>query len=106
VCVLWWLWRFQHGGGDAGERGQGAGLPRHDLPHHRYAPHARGLWRPDVAGRVTAHHPIDEAALGGAVVPCAGKKFRESDVVQLQSAGTGFAASGQVEVKKYKPTRF
>jgi nitric oxide synthase-interacting protein len=36
--------------------------------------------------------------------PITGKKFKEKDVLHLQKAASGFAASGTVEAKKYVPT--
>jgi nitric oxide synthase-interacting protein len=36
--------------------------------------------------------------------PLTGERFKMSDVIELQEAATGFAASGQVEAKRYKPS--
>jgi len=36
--------------------------------------------------------------------PITGRKFKEKDVLQLKKAATGFAASGEVMAKKYRPT--
>jgi nitric oxide synthase-interacting protein len=36
--------------------------------------------------------------------PITGKKFNKSDVVELTRASSGFAATGQVEAKKQRPT--
>lgn len=35
--------------------------------------------------------------------PITGKKFRESDVIDLDRAVSSFAATGNVEAKKYRP---
>mmetsp|Transcript_15855 Transcript_15855/g.35283 ORF Transcript_15855/g.35283 Transcript_15855/m.35283 type:complete len:298 (-) Transcript_15855:87-980(-) len=36
--------------------------------------------------------------------PVTGRKFKEKDVIPLQKAASGFAASGEVVAKRYKPT--
>ncbi|CAM9539947.1 unnamed protein product [Phaeothamnion confervicola] len=36
--------------------------------------------------------------------PITGNKFKMKDVIELKRAGTGFAASGQSETSKYRPT--
>ena len=36
--------------------------------------------------------------------PITGQKFKKKDVIYLQKAASGFAASGNVEAKKYVPT--
>jgi len=38
------------------------------------------------------------------ICPVTGQKFIEKDVIHLQKAASGFAASGKVEAKKYVPT--
>lgn len=38
------------------------------------------------------------------ICPLTGQKFKEKDIIHLQKASTGFAASGNVEAKKYVPT--
>lgn len=47
--------------------------------------------------------------VGGWLAPAyihTGKKFKEGDVLPLVSGGSSFSAAGQVQVKKYRPTRF
>jgi hypothetical protein len=36
--------------------------------------------------------------------PITGQKFKKMDVIYLQKAASGFAASGNVQAKKYVPT--
>ena len=36
--------------------------------------------------------------------PVTGRKFKEKDVIRLQKAASGFAASGDIVAKKYRPT--
>lgn len=36
--------------------------------------------------------------------PITGQQFKKKDVIYLQKAASGFAASGNVEAKKYFPT--
>lgn len=38
------------------------------------------------------------------VCPVSGKKFREKDVMELKKGTSGYAASGKVVAKKYRPT--
>lgn len=57
-------------------------------------------------GVVLLEKVAQELAMPTMTCPVTGKPFKESDVLRIQSGGTGFAASGKVEVKKYRPTRF
>ena len=46
----------------------------------------------------------NELAKPSMICPVTGKKFKEKDVLLLKKAASGFAASGEVEAKKYRHT--
>ena len=57
-----------------------------------------------IRGVVMLQDVYDKLAKPTMVCPVTGKKFKEKHVLQLQKAASGFAASGQVTAKIYRPT--
>jgi len=55
-------------------------------------------------GHVILKKVCDELVLPSKVCPLTGKKVKNSDIIELKRPGTSFAASGQVEASKYRPT--
>mmetsp|Transcript_2148 Transcript_2148/g.2577 ORF Transcript_2148/g.2577 Transcript_2148/m.2577 type:complete len:293 (-) Transcript_2148:4211-5089(-) len=55
-------------------------------------------------GIVILKDVYDKIVKPSMVCPITGKKIKEKDVVNLNKCATGFAASGEVVAKKYKPT--
>lgn len=55
-------------------------------------------------GAMMIETAYNELAKPSMICPVTGKRFSESDVIELCRAATGFAASGNVEAKKYTPT--
>jgi nitric oxide synthase-interacting protein len=49
-------------------------------------------------------HAAEELAYPTMTCPLTGKSFNKSDVVELIRASSSFAATGQVEAKKQRPT--
>ncbi len=45
-----------------------------------------------------------ELAYPSMTCPITGKRFRMSDIIELKSAASGFAATGAVESSKYRKT--
>lgn len=56
------------------------------------------------SGQVMIRSVYEELARPTMTCPVTGKKFKEKDVIELQKAASGFAASGKVVAKKYNPT--
>lgn len=56
------------------------------------------------SGQVMLKSVFDELAKPTMTCPVTGKKFKEKDVITLVKGKSGFAASGNVEAKKYNPT--
>jgi len=55
-------------------------------------------------GQVMLKSVFEELAKPTMICPVTGKKFKDKDVLILQKAASGFAASGKVQAKKYRPT--
>ncbi len=56
------------------------------------------------SGQVMLKSVFDELAKPTMTCPVTGKKFKDKDVITLVKGKSGFAASGNVEAKKYNPT--
>ena len=56
------------------------------------------------SGQVMLKSVFDELAKPSMTCPITGKKFKDKDVITLIKGKSGFAASGNVEAKKYNPT--
>ncbi|KAL7496300.1 hypothetical protein ACHAWT_007412 [Skeletonema menzelii] len=56
------------------------------------------------SGQVMLKSVFDELAKPSMICPVTGKKFKDKDVISLVKGKSGFAASGNVEAKKYNPT--
>jgi nitric oxide synthase-interacting protein len=56
------------------------------------------------SGQVMLKSVFDELAKPSMTCPVTGKKFKDKDVITLVKGKSGFAASGNVEAKKYNPT--
>uniref|UniRef100_A0A7S2UPF1 Nitric oxide synthase-interacting protein zinc-finger domain-containing protein n=1 Tax=Attheya septentrionalis TaxID=420275 RepID=A0A7S2UPF1_9STRA len=56
------------------------------------------------SGQVMLKSVFDELARPTMTCPITGKKFKEKHVLTLQKGSSGFAASGSVTAKKYRPT--
>lgn len=56
------------------------------------------------SGQVMLKSVFDELAKPTMTCPVTGKKFKDKDVIKLIKGKSGFAASGNVEAKKYNPT--
>lgn len=55
-------------------------------------------------GVVMLETVADSLAIPSMVCPVTGVPFKKSDVLTLVSAASGYAASGAVESKKYRPS--
>lgn len=55
-------------------------------------------------GQILLHDVYLKLAKPSMTCPVTGKKFKEKDVIELQKAASGFAASGEVTAKRYRPT--
>jgi nitric oxide synthase-interacting protein len=56
------------------------------------------------SGQVMLKRVFDELAKPSMTCPVTGKRFKDKDVITLVKGKSGFAASGNVEAKKYNPT--
>mmetsp|Transcript_19396 Transcript_19396/g.38593 ORF Transcript_19396/g.38593 Transcript_19396/m.38593 type:complete len:305 (-) Transcript_19396:363-1277(-) len=56
------------------------------------------------SGQVMLRSAFVQFAAPTMTCPVTGKKFKESHIIELKKASTGFASSGEVTAKKYKPT--
>mmetsp|Transcript_19435 Transcript_19435/g.38992 ORF Transcript_19435/g.38992 Transcript_19435/m.38992 type:complete len:294 (+) Transcript_19435:2-883(+) len=56
------------------------------------------------SGQVMLASVFNELAKPTMTCPVTGKKFKDKDVIKLIKGKSGFAASGNVEAKKYNPT--
>jgi hypothetical protein len=56
------------------------------------------------SGQVMLKTVFNELARPTMTCPVTGKKFKDKDVITLMKGKSGFAASGNVEAKKYNPT--
>ena len=54
-------------------------------------------------GTIMTEEVYKTLALPTLTCPMTAKRFRESDVIELDRAVSSFAASGNVEAKKYRP---
>lgn len=55
-------------------------------------------------GKVMLRDMYEKLAKPSMRCPVTGKKFKEKDVIELKKAASGFAASGEVTAKRYRPT--
>ena len=55
-------------------------------------------------GQVMLKKCFDELAKPDMQCPVTGKTFKDSDVIELRTGGTGFAAHNAVVAKKYRPS--
>ncbi len=55
-------------------------------------------------GVVILEDVFDKVVKSSMVCPVKGKKFKKKDILHLSKCASGFAASGNVVAKKYKPT--
>eukprot|EP01036_Dinobryon_divergens_P025838 gene25838-34426_t len=55
-------------------------------------------------GALMLETAFKELALPSKRCPLTGRSFKDGDVLELVAAGSGFAASGSVEVKKHRPS--